>query len=185
MGKQINYYMEYESFLQVAQKALDLGFEILRKDKKSGNYFISRDLSIVDKKHRNYFFHLPEEGEISFKDNNGESYLDHYYNACGNSVIEAGYSYITDNEKEKSISRARLFCITGYYDESGEFVPRSDNMTKSYNSLVRAVKKISPYTEITDKRVSRDENEDPVEYKYKIYITKHCLYLKENGFELG
>ena len=30
MGKQINYYMEYESFLLVAEKALELGCEIIR-----------------------------------------------------------------------------------------------------------------------------------------------------------
>ena len=29
MGKQINYYMEYDSFILLVQKAIDLGCEIL------------------------------------------------------------------------------------------------------------------------------------------------------------
>lgn len=32
MGRQINYYMEHESFLQVAQLALDCGCEIVKQD---------------------------------------------------------------------------------------------------------------------------------------------------------
>ena len=60
-------------------------------------------------------------------------------------------------------------------------------MTKAYNSLVRVVKKNAPYTEITEKRVVGNDEFYPTEheYKYKIYITKECLYLKNQGFKLG
>ena len=35
MGKQINYYMEYESFVHIAEKALEMGCEIIKRDEKA------------------------------------------------------------------------------------------------------------------------------------------------------
>ena len=32
LGKQINYYIEYDSFVLLAQKALDLGCKIIKED---------------------------------------------------------------------------------------------------------------------------------------------------------
>ena len=188
MGKQINYYMEYESFLKIAQKALDLGFEIIRKNKKTGEYVISRNIDVVEEGCRNYYFHLPAAGDVVIVTKEGVQYLDHGYSASGNTIVEAGFSCITDNneDEKKLISRARLFCITGYYDGSGEFIPRSDCMTKAFNSLVRIVKKTAPYTEITDKRSENGEDYlNEVEYKYKVYISRRCLDLKYRGYKLG
>lgn len=36
MGKQINYWMDYDSFLLLAQKALDLGCRIVKEDLDAG-----------------------------------------------------------------------------------------------------------------------------------------------------
>lgn len=83
--------------------------------------------------------------------------------------------------------RARIYCITGYYNEDGEYIPRPECLTKVYNALARYVKKLAPCTEFTDTRISmRDENYgEKVEYKHKEYVTKACLELVEReGYRL-
>ena len=100
------------------------------------------------------------------------------YNAAGNTVIEAGFSFIHDNEKE--ITRSRLFVISGYYDESGEYITRPECLTRIYHKLVRIVKKTAPYTEITDHIISRHDHDylQEKEWKHKEYISASCLELK-------
>lgn len=74
--------------------------------------------------HSCYYFHLPEAGAIEILTANGKEYLNCSYNANGNSVIEAGYSFIINESagaagtrRKKELHRARLYCITGYYDK--------------------------------------------------------------------
>ena len=55
MGKQINYYMEYEAFLKIAQAALDSGCVIV---KDYDGKITGTDISIVTPDCTNYFFHL-------------------------------------------------------------------------------------------------------------------------------
>lgn len=101
MGKQINYYMEYESFIRIAEKALELGCEIIQAEHANE---ISRGFSadLVTPDCKRYFFHVPEAGEVTFgKDMYGKSYVNAGYSASGNSLIEADYSYISE-EKNKS-----------------------------------------------------------------------------------
>lgn len=68
MGKQINYWMDYDSFLLLAQKALDLGCRIVKEDLDAGKVTQSNDIGIVTPygkyKRIGYYFHLPEAGEI-------------------------------------------------------------------------------------------------------------------------
>lgn len=184
MGKQINYYMEYKSFIRIAEKALELGCEIIRDEHANE---ISRGFSsdLVTPNCTRYFFHVPEAGEITVgRDMYGKSYVNYGYSASANTLIEAGYSYISSEEKR--ISRARLFCTTGYYDENENFINRPDSVTKIYNALVRYIKKISPYTEIIDKQISlQDETYlQEIERRYKKYITEYCLNLWNEGYEL-
>ena len=190
MGKQISYYMEFESFKLIAQKAVELGCEIVREDLskfEKTKVTVSRDLSILtDENGAYYFFHLPEAGRI--KTNNYEcgERLDHGFGESGNSIIEAGYSRISDAEKR--VSSDRLYLTTGYYDKNENFIYRPDCIVKVYNTLARYVKKIAPYTELTDTYTSiREENYgQPVEYQHKEYVTPFCLDLRENkGYKLG
>lgn len=71
MGKQINYWLEHEGFVLLAQKALELGCEIVREDLSKyerTKVTVSRDLDIVtDEDGAYYFFHLPEAGRIEIK----------------------------------------------------------------------------------------------------------------------
>ena len=62
MGKQINYYMEYDSFILLAKKAIELGCEIIPFSAEVLNRGCSLDM--VSKENRNYCFHVPEAGEI-------------------------------------------------------------------------------------------------------------------------
>ena len=183
MGKQINYWMDYEAFVLVAQKAIDLGCTIIKEDRTTGKVMKSNDISIVAPEERRYYFHLPEAGEVRIEMGKGGSeYIDRGYTASGNALIEAGYSYIINEPKRKCITRARLFCMSGYYDGDGEYVPRPDCLTKVFHSLVRFVKKIAPYTEMTDivVRMCGEDCGEEYEYTHKEYITQTCLELKVN-----
>lgn len=198
MGKQLNYYMDYDSFLSVAQKAVDLGCTIVKEDLALGKVTESSDISIVTP-HRKpcnveYYFHVLDAGSINTYMMSGKERLEHGFCSGGNSIIEAGYSLII-NEKtgicgtkpKKEIRRARIYCITGYYDENGNYIQRPECVTKVYNSIARYVKKIAPYTELTDVRIGirDDEYGKEIKYNHKEYITKFCLDMRNNeGYKL-
>ena len=187
MGKQINYWMDYDNFLLVAQKAVDLGCFIIKEDALTGKIIKSKDIGIIKEDRKDYYFYLAEAGDIETRVINGRELVKYSCGAGGNCMIEAGYSYITNSGKKKEISRARLYCISGYYDESGEYIERPESLTKVYHSLARFVKKVAPYTELTDVLISsRDENYgEKIEYKHKEYVTESCLKMRnEEGYRL-
>lgn len=184
MGKQINYYADYGSFVTIVQKALESGCKILKNI--DGRIEQSDSVGFVTEDEKNYYFYLPEAGRLETKTlANGMEQIGGY-NASGNVIIEAGYSFINVNKKK--IARARLFVISGYYDEQGQWIARPDCLEKVYNKLVRTVKKVAPYTELKDTYVSRRQEDygQECEYLHKEYITPVCLELKEKqGFTLG
>lgn len=184
MGKQINYYMGYQDFLTIAQKALECGCKILKA--VDGKYVQGDSVDFVTEDEKRYYFYLSEAGELCAKIlPNGHEMIGGY-GASGNVVIEAGYSYI--NVGNKQITRARLFINTGYYDEQGQWVPRPDCLEKVYNRLMRVAKKLAPYTELVDTYISRREEDylQEREYKHKEYISNECLLLREEqGYKLS
>ena len=177
MGKQIYYWMDYDSFLLVAKKAVDLGCTIVKEDRDLGRVTESKEIGVItpykNRCRAGYYFHLPEAGELEIQTANGTEFLCHGFTASGNTVIEAGFSLIKDEragvcgtKRKREIYSARLYCITGYYDENGDYISRPECLTKVFDSLVRYVKKIAPYTEFG-------------------YITKACLDLVNNeGYKL-
>lgn len=177
MGKQINYWLGYEEFLQIAQEALDCGCIIMKA--VSEKLVSGRTLEIVTKDEHNYWFYVPEAGDLSGQTIPVEAKEICGYSSAGNAVIEAGFSFRKDESKK--ITRSRLFVISGYYDEQGEYIPRPECVTKIYNRLVRVVKKIAPYTELTDICYNYNEKNqcDSREYKHKEYITPEYFKLKE------
>lgn len=186
MGKQINYWLEFEGFKVLAQKALDLGCEIVREDLskyEKTRVTVSRDPNLItDEKGAYYFFHLPEAGDIEIKELECGKRLNHAFGESGNSVIEAWFSRILTDEKR--ILWARLYLETGYYDKNGVYIYRPECIVKVYNSLARYVKKLAPYTEIT-RKTSRLDDESR-EYKTKEYISPYCLGLLNNeGYSLS
>lgn len=175
-SKQINYWLEFDGFLQVAQKALELGCTIIREDLNTGTV-TEGDLSLITEEPRvSYYFHLPEAGNIAVKNYGNGERLDRIANECENSIIEAEYSRIDDQGKQ--IMRARLFLSTGYYDSNGDFIYRPDCIVKVYNSLARLVKKLAPYTELSD-------NYQGTIYTHKEYVSPFYLNLRNNkGYSL-
>lgn len=187
MGKQINYYMDYESFLQVAQLALECGCIIIKEDLKSRPTKViqSRDISVVTRDCWDYYFYLPEAGELIINTYEIGERLDHGTGKGGNALIEAGFMIIREDTKE--IRSNRMYAATGYYEEDGTWIPRSDCLTKVYNKLVRLVKKLAPYTEITDTitRTDREHHLEKKKWSHKEYVTDYCLRLRnEQGYKL-
>lgn len=185
MGKQINYYMEYESFLRLAEKALELGCEIIRREHADEiRRGFSPDLITPDLIF--YYFRVPEAGDIAIgTDMNGKQYASSS-SASGNCLIEAGFSSILHNEKR--INSSRIYSSTGYYaEDQTTFIGRPDCVTKVYNALARYAKKLAPQTEITVKQISTQDETylQEVECRYKKYITKYCLELQKKGYILG
>ena len=137
MGKQLNYIMTYESFLQLAQTATDAGFLILRREYTTEPQIPSSDLSVITPECRSYLFYLPELAELTFKASiNGLYYPDYGFNPLGLAMIEAGFSC-------HSSDRARIYVMTGFYDENGQWIARSEQMTKAYAKIERKARKLA------------------------------------------
>ena len=142
-----------------AQKAVDLGFTVVKEDLTSGRVIESKDNRIISPygkyNHPSFYFHIPEAGDIRILTGIGKECLDYGYTATGNS---------------------------GYHDENEKDIPRPDCLTKMYNSLVKYVKKTAPYTVSVEMFIStKDENHgEAFEYRHKEYITKTCLNLVNN-----
>ena len=66
MGKQINYWLGYSEFLQIAHTALDCGCLIIKQDSEELIYGKTLDTVTVNQ-HR-YYFYLPEAGCMQFLD---------------------------------------------------------------------------------------------------------------------
>lgn len=176
MEKQINYWLGYEDFLQIAQVALDSGCIIIRPDFEKLIY--GQTLDMITENKRQYYFYLPEAGKLMAQQIPLQGRQAIGYNAAGNTVIEAGFSFVHDEKKK--ITRSRLFVISGYYDENRDYIARPECLTKMYHKLVRVVKKKAPYTELTDYIVSTRDSDylQEKEWKHKEYISPSCLALK-------
>ncbi len=182
MGKQINYWMDYNDFVVLAQKALEMGCVIYRRcAEKDGRLAFGRDISVVAPEVYGYWFYLPQAGEIVIGTRGGREYVDVFDNTA---LIEAGFSCV--DAETKKISRSRLWCSTGFYDKDGEFIKRPEELTRVYNTLARFAKKLAPYTEVTRSYVSRwgDNCGETVEYRKKEYVSQSCIDKMAEGYEL-
>lgn len=176
MGKQINYWMDYDNFFELAKIALSLGCVIVKEDLNTGKVVKSLDLSIITKDCYRYYFYLNDVAPLKIKKFGNIERVDRFNTETGNAIIEAGYSQIIDVTKQ--IRRERLYLTTGYYDENDEFIYRPDCMVDIYNKLARKVKKLAPYTMLVDIF-------DGKEWTHKEYLTPYCLKLKnEEGYSL-
>lgn len=162
MGKQIKYWMEYESFLKIAETALNQNGLIIPRGK--GETIQGNDLSVVTSDCHSYYFYFPSVGEVTYKlFADGRKVIDSGYTSSGNTMIEAGFSYIRD----KTMTRSRLFTISGYYGKAGDWIPSPDEMTKIYNCLVRQAKKIAPYTELTNTAIYKSGERYGEQYEWR------------------
>ena len=135
MGKQLNYHMSYDSFLIVAQAALEEGCLIVRNERTKDMVVPCDNLSAVTPDCGKYWFYLPELADLVFtQDRNGHYYPAYSFNALGLAMIEAGFSRVPAEQ-------ARIYVMTGFYDQHGHWVPRTDRITKVYQKLARIIRK--------------------------------------------
>ena len=173
MGRQITYYMERESFLVLAQAALDEGLLIFKNEYAEKPQEPCRDLSVIDDCTQ-YYFYLPEIAPLTYAHTDYGYHVKSYsYPSCL-AIIEAGYSKKTD-----VIHESRIYVSTGDYN-CGEWIPRPEKITKIYNKLVRKVKKLAPYTEL----VFRGEGGEELPSGRKEYISPECNRWRSDGCEL-
>lgn len=164
MGRQINYYMEHESFLQAAQLALDCGCEIVKQDLdiRPTKVIRTRNISAITPGDWMFWFYVPEAGRLVIKtDESGERVEHGYLRESGSVLIEAGVSFI--DEEKKTISRSRLYIQSGHYDENNVWIPRLKCVDDIYNKLVRRVKKLTTYDGFN-------------------YRTEYCARLLDEGY---
>lgn len=178
MGKQIEFYIEYELFVSVAQKALDCGCKIIKVDTVKGVVIESDSVDVISSDYHGcwYYFNVPEAGEYRVDRTGDREQLDHGFSSSGNTLIEASPTRIRSDGKK--LTRGRLYCISGYYDEEGQWIERPECVNRIYNSLARYVKKIAPYTEVEHYVVNPMYSGRKVTSKE--YISKECLSLAEN-----
>lgn len=167
MGKQINYYMGYAPFLELAKLAAESGCVIVRAgyDREKERWSVRKGgpEAVVPDRY-SYFFHLPEAGPLEIRDTPYGPRFQDGYNATGNAVIEAGFSRLSGDGP----ARSRLFVISGYYDDREVWIPRPDCMTKLYEKLARRVKKLAPCVR-------------PKGWKYRTYADPALLPLLEQS----
>ena len=141
MGKQVNYEMNYDSFLQLAQFALEAGCMIIRNDHSEEKQIPRKDISAVTPDCHNYYFYIPELYPIRKikhrKDCNGTYYLaDTLFSPFSLALIEASFSTAV-------VKQARVYVTTGYYDKNETWFARPDLLTKTYDRIARKAKKLA------------------------------------------
>ena len=78
MGKQINYWVDYDSFCELSKSALTLGCIIVKSDMNTRKVVQSTDISIATKDCFNYYFYLPSEGPLKIKNMKNVKWLTVY-----------------------------------------------------------------------------------------------------------
>lgn len=182
MGAQINYYIGYADFRKLAEEAVKCGCVIWKAE--NGTYIQSGNVEIITPDCSQYYFYVPDAGELEIQARNGAERIGGY-NPSGNLVIEAGYSFI--RHEQKSIASGRLYTISGFYDEAENWVARPACVKKVYDRLVRFIKKTIPCTEIVDEIVSISSEDylQTKEWRRKEYISAELLSLKlHEGYKL-
>ena len=186
MGKQINYYMDYESFLRLAELALSEGCLILKNAHTAEPQQPQNDISIITEDCMRYFFYLPELAELDQKQ---DMYGNYYINNVGNkltlALIEAGFSKYHSG-KDTSVNIARLYIPTGNYRSNGVLYQRTERITKIYNKLARLARKLAPRTtlEIDDVIFDEDNKATATKVQCKVYASSKCLEWRTQGYEL-
>lgn len=160
---------------------MDIGCKILKEDLQTNVVIESDSTDIISKDNPYYYFYIPETGKYKIKKIGIRERIDHGYNASGLTMIEATMSTIF--EKDKMISRGRLYVITGYYDGEEKLIKCPDLTTGIYNTLARYVKKIAPYTEVEHYVLNPMYSGKKI--LTKEYITTECLaYVEKDNFKI-
>lgn len=188
MGKQVNYYMDYESFLKLAERALSEGCMILKNDHTEEPQQPQNDVSAITEDCMRYYFYLPELAELQYKrSQGGQYYIDAVSNKLTLALIEAGFSKKSSgrNGRLPCVNIARLYIPTGVWLD-GVWYQRSDRITSVYNKLARFARKLAPRTTIEIDDIVFDEKSNvlPVKKEATAWVSPECLEWRHQGYEL-
>lgn len=187
MGKQINYYMDYESFLKLAERALSEGCMILKNDCTEEPQQPPNNVSVVTEDWMRYYFYLPELAEIEYKRSKGGLYyIDNRANELTLALIEAGFSKKHNGRNGLPfVNIARLYIPTGVWID-GVWHQRSERITTVYNKLARLARKLAPRTSIEIDDVAFDEKNNalPAKREATAWVSPECLEWRNQGYEL-
>lgn len=182
MGKQINYWMEYETFQNLASIVVENGGVIVPWN--NPQIQITNPTNIYTDIF-SYYFYFPQIGDLILKTygNPGNEFF--RVNEYKSAIIQCGFSNV--NKRSKYIIRNRIYVPTGYWSDDEKWIPRGEEITKMYNKLARVIKKLCPYTELIDTYFSTEDKTygQMIEHKHKEYISSCCLKFHEEGFKLG
>lgn len=168
MGRQIEYYMELDSYKLLVKKAFDLGLKVLVKEQN--RFKIYNDFEEINFSRNEMYFFLEEAGPVIITQNR-------YIDSSRSPLVETGFSFI--NEKKKEISKSRIWVSTGFWNNSEEFMYRNEILDKKYSALMRYIKKLAPYTEVWIK--AQNPMYDGRKMIRKVYITSFLLKKIESG----
>ena len=188
MGKQINYYVDENSYKQVVEKALSMGFVVLYEECVGGKpghweyeYHWYDTMPNFPFNETHYFFN-PALGSFRNTLDNKE-YLTWeeikerklFLGCMFAPMIEASCSLVSD--KDKFMVSNRLYIRSDYYDSQDLLVKQSEAFLKQYDSLVRTIKKLAPRRKIPCLPPYQDcvRNE---------YMTDYMFKLHQNGYEI-
>ncbi len=180
MGKQINYYMDKDSFLKIAEVALNEGCTIVSRENSKEKQIPKADISVITDDYDHYYFFLPQSNEYTHGMN---IYGEYYIEPSRLAVIEAGYSVKAVTEDGNIIMRNRLYIPTGLYDDNGIWIPRSEELERIYNKLARLAQKLCPPRAVVHEGHLR-YNGAFCKHNSKEYISEECQRWRENGYEL-
>ena len=87
MGKQINYWMDYDNFCQLANLALELGCIIIKEDPEGGKIVKATDISIITKDCYRYYFYFSDAGPLKIKKVENRELIERFNTETGNAII--------------------------------------------------------------------------------------------------
>lgn len=166
MGKQKNYYIDRETFLNLAEVALRCGCSILRQTDEG--IISAKDTSIITEDCRKYYFYLPMAGELDWDKPLG------CYNENGNVTIEASY---TPPAEDGLLKRGRMYMVNGYAAPDGSFVDRPECLAKLYRKLFVGIKQYTKFISVPADRMSLRLNyyADTTDRYHRLYISRPII----------
>ena len=132
MGKQLNYYADFDLSLKIREMALSLGLEIIKQNPRNKQIIRTRSADDFSSEHH-IFFYDELFGALSFNENTG------LINDSSSPVIQVSQTII--HNEEEYVSRGRLWIATSHYDANGDKVITAPELIKKYTKLVAFIKR--------------------------------------------
>ena len=132
MGKQFNYYADFDLSLRIREMALSLGLEIIKQDSRSRQITRARSADDFSTEY-SIFFYDELFGTLSFNRNTG------LINDSNSPVIQVSQTKV--NDEEEYVSRGRLWVSTSHYDANGAKIVTVPELIKKYTKLVAFIRR--------------------------------------------